>query len=234
MTWTKELIEFRKRLAELYPTRPDMDLVLDTIGLHKASIAFNDRAIITWNSILNEADNRGMLLALSEYVGNDFSNDDVIKIGVNFIKNTLKKRVPAPIDNVDVIDDSPVNVPKQKGVNFMKSKAMALLEEDDIEIAIDILLTYVEPISGDFQRDFTLLAGRNSRNNKDNNKGILPRSEYTLTRNSIRHSLISYIVLSMVNNNFLLSQNWIVLQGKIKPGQFLMRFMIGTSMIRYT
>ena len=196
MTWTKELIALRKRLAELYPTKPDTDLVLDTIGLDKAFVAFNDRPILHWNNIMNEASNRGQLLALADYVGNDFPNDTTVQTGVHYINTTNKPLPPVPVltaRDFDVEDDTPLSIPEQKGVDFIKSKAISLVQEDNIEQAIDILLEYVNPISGSSKNDFSLLSGRNKRNNRDNNNGTLTRSEYSLERNKIRQSLIAYI-----------------------------------------
>lgn len=195
MTWTKELIALRKKLAELYPTKADTDLVLDTINLDKTFVAYNDRPINHWNNIMNEANIRGQLLALAEYVGSDFPNDAIVQTGVQFIIAQTKAPIvhDVPSNDFDIKEDAPLSMPRQKGVDFIKSKALLLVQEDNIEQAIDILLAYVNPTSGNDKTNFILLSGRNTRNNKNNNIGILSSSDYTVERNKIRQSLIIYI-----------------------------------------
>ena len=54
----------RELLAGLYYRDPDIDAVVMTVGLKPAYIAWDERPVNTWQSVLTEADNQGKVNAI--------------------------------------------------------------------------------------------------------------------------------------------------------------------------
>jgi V8-like Glu-specific endopeptidase len=205
MDWTRELITLRKRLAELYPTKSDAELVLDTINLDKAVIAFNDKAINTWNSILNEAHNRGVLFKLVETISFEFDNDPVVKDALNALKAPTQTVVAPPVSTPSppptrAVSEglqvsrpaTPMSAP-QSGFEFFNAKMIAVITEDGIEAALPLVREYVKPLSNSLNNSLVGLSARNTRNNKERSDGIIEMSDFRLERNRIRAALLSFM-----------------------------------------
>lgn len=74
-TQTQATTALRDALAALYPTRADAERIVTDADLKLTAIAFNDKAMNTWHSILSEADKHGKVvqiiaLALAAYATN--------------------------------------------------------------------------------------------------------------------------------------------------------------------
>ncbi len=66
LPWNSDLTNVRNVLAGLYSTREDSYRVVDSAGLPRMHVAFSDKAINNWHSILTEAAQRGKVLAVIE------------------------------------------------------------------------------------------------------------------------------------------------------------------------
>ena len=76
---TQALIPVRTILASLYPTASDARLVASDTGLDTALIAFSNKSIETWFSILEIANPRDKVGALVERARQDFPENETLK-----------------------------------------------------------------------------------------------------------------------------------------------------------
>lgn len=78
MAWDHTLTNLNHLLAGLYPLTRDVIRLVDSSGLPKAHIAFSERSIDTWHSVIDEAQKRGKIATLIGAARADYPDDPAL------------------------------------------------------------------------------------------------------------------------------------------------------------
>ncbi|OQA40158.1 MAG: hypothetical protein BWY52_02936 [Chloroflexi bacterium ADurb.Bin325] len=73
-------IVLREALTGLYWNVPDIRLIARDAGLNVGRIGWNEAAQISWENVLNEANNQGLVRTLAQRVLKDYPNEEQIKL----------------------------------------------------------------------------------------------------------------------------------------------------------
>jgi hypothetical protein len=94
------LASLRDVLADLYPTREQQVMAVETAGIVARKVAFSSVALVSWHGILTEAGNQGRLKALFAVVIGDYPANQILRRAIE-----VAHRAPArPVANEHVLD----------------------------------------------------------------------------------------------------------------------------------
>lgn len=95
MPWSPPLTNLRNRLAILFPTQEDARLVVDDAQLDASHIAFDNKAINNWHSILTQAELRGKVEALVLAAVSHYGPDTELATAYQAYMNAIGKTAQA-------------------------------------------------------------------------------------------------------------------------------------------
>lgn len=92
MSWDDNLINLKYVLADLYFLKEDSIHVVESAGLPRAQIGFQNKAINNWSEILDQADKRGKVPAIIDAALRDYPDNQFLL--------SAKKGMLTPVQNI--------------------------------------------------------------------------------------------------------------------------------------